>query len=40
MMEAIARKMTGVLLSPRERMMAATMLYKKVKGIPRKMISM
>ena len=38
--EARARKITGVLLSPSERMIAARILYKKVNGMPRKMISM
>ena len=32
-----ARKYTGVLLSPRERMTPASRLYRKVAGMPRKM---
>ena len=38
--EARARKYTGVRLSPRERMIPASRLYRKVVGMPMKMIKM
>ena len=36
--EDSARNSTGVLLSPRERRMAARMLYSSAAGMPRKMM--
>ena len=38
--EETARKYTGVLLSPRARITAASRLYRKVVGMPRKMMRM
>ena len=37
--DANAKKITGVLLSPKERISAANILYRKVHGIPKKMIN-
>ena len=37
--EASARKTTGVLLSPSDRMIPARILYRKVHGIPQNMMT-